>query len=65
MEHPIKFISRRRPNTLKFKINPGKAGVFLKLWLEDIVSLEWMNVGKNILWSLCNDANMGYDEIQI
>ncbi|CAK9194779.1 unnamed protein product [Sphagnum troendelagicum] len=23
MEHPIKFISRRRPNTLKFKINPG------------------------------------------
>lgn len=22
-EHPIKFISRRRPNTLKFKINPG------------------------------------------
>jgi hypothetical protein len=65
MEHPIKFISRRRPNTLKFKINPGKAGVFLKLWLEDIVSLEWMNVGINILWSLCNDVNMGYDEIQI
>jgi de-etiolated-1 len=22
-EHPIKFISRRRPNSLKFKINPG------------------------------------------
>ncbi|KAL2607655.1 hypothetical protein R1flu_026228 [Riccia fluitans] len=23
MEHPIKFISRRKPNSLKFKINPG------------------------------------------
>lgn len=23
MEHPIKFISRRKPNALKFKINPG------------------------------------------
>ncbi|KAH7286927.1 hypothetical protein KP509_32G028200 [Ceratopteris richardii] len=22
-EHPIKFISRRKPNALKFKINPG------------------------------------------
>lgn len=22
-EHPIKFLSRRKPNTLKFKINPG------------------------------------------
>eukprot|EP01018_Ginkgo_biloba_P037011 Gb_10330 [translate_table: standard] len=23
MEHPIKFISKRCPNSLKFKINPG------------------------------------------
>eukprot|EP00249_Psilotum_nudum_P024049 c29072_g2_i1 orf=417-3116(-) len=23
MEHPIKFISKRKPNSLKFKINPG------------------------------------------
>ncbi|KAL3675388.1 hypothetical protein R1sor_025336 [Riccia sorocarpa] len=23
MEHPVKFISRRKPNSLKFKINPG------------------------------------------
>eukprot|EP00898_Chlorokybus_atmophyticus_P001059 jgi/Chlat1/1954/Chrsp157S02261 len=23
VEHPVKFLSRRKPNTLKFKINPG------------------------------------------
>lgn len=34
MEHPIKFISRRRPNTLKFKINPGTWALQNEPWFS-------------------------------
>lgn len=40
MEHPIKFISRRRPNTLKFKINPGT----WDLQNETLVQLQGFSV---------------------
>lgn len=53
-DHPIKFISRRQPNTLKFKIKPGtyfklltSFVKFVHTLVSDVIFLSWLDLNQH------------------